>query len=85
MEWSQEKVMELIDCYKQKIILWNPKDPHLNRLKKNDAWKIALDTGDRHYKKKMEYFLSALRREKMKIKKSMGTGKGKYLKNAIFL
>ncbi|XP_070156462.1 uncharacterized protein [Polyergus mexicanus] len=80
MEWSQEKVMELIDCYKQKSILWNPKDPyHFNRLKKNDAWeKIARDTGRsvEHCKKKMVYLLSALRREKLKMKRSMGMGKG---------
>lgn len=46
MEWSQEKVMELIDLYKQKSILWNPTDPHhFNRLKKSDAWEeIARDT-----------------------------------------
>jgi len=89
MEWSQEKVMELIDFYKQKTILWNPMDPHhFNRLKKSDAWEeIAHDTGRsvEHCKEKMEYLLSALRREKLKIKKRMGTRKGKYLKNAFFV
>jgi len=79
--------MELIDFYKQKSILWNPMDPHhFMRLKKSDAWEeIACNTGSvEHCKKKMEYLLSALRREKLKIKKSMGTGKCKYLKNAFF-
>lgn len=47
MEWSREKMMELIDLYKGKHILWNPVDPHhFNPLKKNDVREeIARDTG----------------------------------------
>lgn len=65
-------------------ILWNPKNPHhFNRLKKNDAWEeIARDTErsiEHCKKKKVEYLVSALKREKMKMKKRMG--KGMYLKN----
>ncbi|XP_011860828.1 PREDICTED: uncharacterized protein LOC105557984 [Vollenhovia emeryi] len=85
MEWSQDKVIDLINVYKEKSILWSATNPHhFNRLKKKDAWEeIARDTGIsvEHCKKKMEYLLSALRREKSKMKKSMGTGKGKYLIN----
>jgi len=88
MEWSQEKMTELIDFYKQRSILWNPMDPHhFNRLKKCDAWEeIARDTlrSVEHCKKKMQYLFFALRREKLKMKKSMGTGKITYLKNAFF-
>lgn len=88
MEWSQEEVTEFINFYKQKSILWNPMNPHhFNRLEKNEAWEeIARDTGRsvEHCKRKMEYLLSVLRREKLKMRKSMRTAKGKYLKSVNF-
>lgn len=88
MKWSPKKVVEFINIYKEKSVLWNPRDPnYFNRLKKNDAWEeIARDTGRsvEHCKRKMEYLHSALRREKMKIKRSMGIAKSKYLKNNNF-
>jgi hypothetical protein len=80
LEWSKEKVQELISYYQQKTVLWGPKDPrHFNPLKKNDAWEeIANDIGRpiESCKKKMEYLLAALKREKQKMKKPQGTGKG---------
>jgi len=38
MEWSQEKVIELIDLYRENSILWNPTDPHYFKLKRKYAW-----------------------------------------------
>jgi len=39
MEWSQEKMIELIDSYKENSILWNPTDPHhFKWLKRKYAW-----------------------------------------------
>jgi hypothetical protein len=33
MEWTQESVIELIELYKRKEIIWDPKHPmHLTKL-----------------------------------------------------
>jgi hypothetical protein len=80
MEWTQENVIEFIELYKRKEI-WDPKHPmHFNKIKKQDAWeelgKEMNRPVDEH--KKMENLLLSLRREKMKMRKSSGTGKGEY-------
>jgi hypothetical protein len=60
--------------------LWDPKDKnyHIKNIK-NDAWReIAGDIGCdvAVVKSKITSLLSSFRREKAKMKKSMGTGKG---------
>jgi hypothetical protein len=36
MEWTQENVIEFIELYKRKEIIWDPKHPmHFNKIKKN--------------------------------------------------
>jgi hypothetical protein len=54
---------------------------HFNKIKKQDAWeelgKEMNRTADER-KKKVESLLSSLRWEKMKMRKSSGTGKGEY-------
>ncbi|XP_022186586.2 uncharacterized protein LOC111045461 [Nilaparvata lugens] len=79
MEWSKENILEFIDLYKETTVLWDPKDPfHYNKVKKNEAWEdIAREIGRsaEECRKKMEYLLAALRREKMKIKSSLVKGK----------
>ena len=81
MEWTQENVIELIKLYKGKII-WDRKHPmHFNKIRKQDAWEELgkeMNTSADECKKKMENLLSSLRRKKMKIRKSSGTGKGEY-------
>jgi len=54
---------------------------HFNKIRKQDAWEELgkeMNTSADECKKKMENLLSSLRRKKMKIRKSSGTGKGEY-------
>jgi len=54
---------------------------HFNKIRKQDAWEEQGKEVNRpvdERKKKMENLLSSLRREKMKMRKSSGTGKGEY-------
>jgi hypothetical protein len=82
-ECTQESVIELIELYKRKEIIWGPKHPmHFNKIRKQDAWEELGKEMNRpvdECKKKMENLLSSFRREKMKMRKSSGTGKGEYL------
>jgi hypothetical protein len=78
MEWDDEKCLNLTDIYKNTPILWDPKDKHL----KEDAWAgigVAMNTTGANCKQKMVTLLASHRREKMKMKKSMGTGKGNFI------
>ncbi|XP_033342858.1 uncharacterized protein LOC117229980 isoform X2 [Megalopta genalis] len=80
MEWNNEGAMKLIDAYKKRDIIWDPKHyQHFNKYKKFDAWKeISQEVGRSvdECRRKMERLLSSFRRENMKIRKSIGTGKG---------
>lgn len=39
MQWDQETVLKLIEIYRTKEILWDPKHKHYyNKVLKNDAW-----------------------------------------------
>jgi hypothetical protein len=71
---------EFIELYKRKAIMWDPKHPmHFNKINKQVAWKELGKEMNRtvdECKKKIENLLSSFRREKMKIRKSSGTGKG---------
>jgi len=82
MEWTQENVIEFIELYKRRDVIWDPKHPmHFNKIRKKDAWEALGKETNRpvdECKKKMENLLSSLRREKMKMRKSGGTGKGEY-------
>jgi hypothetical protein len=82
MEWTQESVIEFIELYKRKEIIWNPKHPmHFNKIRKQDAWEELGKEVNRpvdECKKKMVNLLSSLRREKMKMRKSSRSGKGEY-------
>jgi hypothetical protein len=83
MEWSQETIIQFIDEIKKRPIIWDPKHPlHFNKVRKQDVWEELATEMKRpvdECKKKMESLMSALRWEKRKMKKSSGTGKGKYL------
>lgn len=78
--WSEDKSLELIELYKKKSVLWNPKDPtYFKKPLKNYAWREIADSlgieAD-ECKNKMISLLASYRREKAKIKKHLGTGKG---------
>ena len=82
MEWTQESVIECIEVYERKEIIWDPKHPmHFNKIRKQDAWEELGKEVNRpvdECKKKMVNLLSSLRREKMKMRKSSRSGKGEY-------
>jgi hypothetical protein len=82
MQWTHENVIEFIEFYKRKEIIWDPKHPmHFNKIKIQDAWEDLGKEMNRPVddcKKKIENLLSSLRREKMKVRKSSGTVKGEY-------
>lgn len=82
MEWTEESCLNLIELYRNHTLLWDPSDP--NYFKKNlkaDAWTEigkAMGSTDEICKKKIITLLSSFRREKAKMNKSQGTGKGKF-------
>ncbi|CAF4793559.1 unnamed protein product [Pieris macdunnoughi] len=80
MSWDNESVIKLIDAYKRKELLWDPKQKnYFNKLLKKDAWdelEVELQRPLEQIKKKMDYLLAALRREKQKITKTKTTGQG---------
>jgi hypothetical protein len=82
MEWTQESAIELIEIYKRKEIIWDPKHPmHFNKITMQDAWEELGKEINRPVdkcKKKMENLLSSLRLKIMKTRKISGTGKGEY-------
>lgn len=80
MEWDREKTLGLIELYQKKEELWNSKINkfHLKNAK-GDAWQsiaVNLSCDMNTVKNKMTSLLSSFRREKAKMKKSVGTGKG---------
>lgn len=87
VDWTNENVLKLIEVYRSKEIIWNPMNKnHFNKILKNDAWnEIASELSDHisttitanECKTKIVTILAAYRREKMKIRKSIGTGSGK--------
>lgn len=83
MEWTQEQTLELIELYRTREVLWDARHPtYYNKIRKNDAWvEVAtqMKTTVDQCKKKITGLLAALRREKAKIKKTRGTGTGKYI------
>ncbi|KAJ8909275.1 hypothetical protein NQ315_008881 [Exocentrus adspersus] len=80
MEWTEDTILLLINLYRHQECLWNAKHSlYYNKLRKYDSWvQIAaeLNTTVEECKKKITNLLSAFRREKAKVKKSIGTGKG---------
>jgi len=89
MEWLNENVLLLIEKYRESELLWNAKRQfYYYKIKKNDAWEeIAseFNTTAEEVKKKINTLLSALRREKMNISKSLVTGRGTYSYNFFLI
>ncbi|XP_059050752.1 uncharacterized protein LOC131845679 [Achroia grisella] len=80
MNWTNEKVLKYIEAYKDKDVLWNPAHKnYYNKNLKQEAWdelSVEMNCSVHELKKKMDYLLAALRREKAKIKKSNVPGVG---------
>ncbi|KAL1516253.1 hypothetical protein ABEB36_000172 [Hypothenemus hampei] len=79
MEWANDKTIELIELYRSKDCLWNPKSKHYKLLnKKNDAWgEIAseINCDMPEVKKKVNSLLASFRRERQKVvAKKSGSG-----------
>lgn len=83
MEWSQQKVLVLLEVYQKREILWKPRHPsYYNSIKKEDAWReIAeiLNVEVEELKKKIESLKGSFRRERSRVKKGTGTGKGLFM------
>ena len=80
MEWSREKIIDLIKEYKKCECLWNAdlKD-YKNILKKKDAWhdigrNLEINAADAE--QKMKSILAAYRREKKKVTDAKISGSG---------
>lgn len=80
-EWSEEITLTLIDIYKRKTVLWDPKHKdHFKKPLKEDAWReisVEINKNAEQCKKKMICLLASYRREKTKVRKGKGTGTGK--------
>jgi hypothetical protein len=92
MEWDNEICMNLIEIYRDKQLLWDPKDRnYYKKHLKDDAWAeigVAMHTTGSDCKQKMANLLASFWREKIKTKKSTGTGRGKgivFIYNSILL
>ncbi|GBL83974.1 hypothetical protein AVEN_269453-1, partial [Araneus ventricosus] len=79
MEWTEEKSLKLIEVYRSKTLLWDPKhSDHYRKNLKEDAWnEISKEISSpvAQCKKKMVSLLASNRREKQRVKNSKGTGK----------
>ncbi|KAF5297279.1 hypothetical protein FQA39_LY12118 [Lamprigera yunnana] len=80
MDSKEEKMLKLIELYKNKPVIWNMSGPdNLKELRKELAWaKISIQFGEsiEKCKKRIKKVLSERRREKLKMKEfeEMGIG-----------
>jgi hypothetical protein len=85
----QENTLALIAAYQKMRVLWDPNNPrYYNKLQKHDAWEEVaktIGTVSEECKKKMTVLLAAFRRERGKVLKSCGTGKGMYVCMCIYI
>ncbi|XP_076257093.1 uncharacterized protein LOC143194295 [Rhynchophorus ferrugineus] len=88
--WSNDKLFLLIDLYRERPRLWNPKHSEYKlKTKRNDDWaEIAkiLDDNVTDIKKKMESLLTSFRRERQRCEDSnrSGSGTGEIYKSKWF-
>lgn len=80
MEWTEEKVITLIDKYRENEVLWNVKlTDYRNKNKKNDAWErlaTEMKCSRVEIEKKMKTLLAQFRRERQKAEKMKKSGTG---------
>lgn len=77
MDWTNQKVIDFIERYKNKPVLWDPKcSKYYNKFAKIDAWDELADEMEITVidcRRKITSLLSSFRREKMKIKRKRRT------------
>lgn len=84
MDWSNDKVLEFIECYRNENVLWDRNDPeHANRTAHQAAWdRIRSDFSLRcsivDLKRKKESLMAMYRHVLKKIKQGMIPGKVPY-------
>ncbi|GBM56529.1 hypothetical protein AVEN_140598-1 [Araneus ventricosus] len=88
MEWSEEKLLKLIEAYKSKPLLWDTKHKdHYRKNAKENAWKEISDeikVSEAACKKKMVSLLASHRRERNRIRCSKGKGRDGIYKSRWF-
>ncbi|XP_045472550.1 uncharacterized protein LOC123679168 [Harmonia axyridis] len=71
MKWLEDETINFIEIYRKYDLLWDPQHrDYFHKLKKNDAWEEIAEKINKpvdECRKKMEYLLAAMRREKMKM------------------
>lgn len=82
MDWPEETILKMIEVYKTKGLLWNPKDRNYSKKSlRDEAWQEIsneINVPEEECKRKMNSLLASYRREKSKIKKSKETEKRKF-------
>lgn len=82
-EWTEDECLQLIELYKTKALLWDPKHPnYFKKILKEESWReiaceLGSDRSDVDCKNKIVSLLSSHRREKNKTKQSESSRKGK--------
>jgi len=82
-DWDTKTSLQLIDEFRLQEVLWNPTNQYyFSKNKKHDAWchlAKQFDTDIEEVKLKIQSIQGSYPREKAKMKKSLGTGKGNIL------
>lgn len=82
-DWTEDECLQLIELYKSKALLWDPKHPkYFKKNLKEESWReiacaLGSDRSDVDCKNKIVSLLSSHRREKNKTKQSQSSRKGK--------
>uniref|UniRef100_A0A2C9KJU0 MADF domain-containing protein n=1 Tax=Biomphalaria glabrata TaxID=6526 RepID=A0A2C9KJU0_BIOGL len=77
LNWTRMESLHLIEAYRKSMLWHSEHGLHLNKISKEELWRevgSAVQKPVRECKKKMEYLLSGMRREKMKFKRSQENG-----------
>lgn len=79
MEWSQDQVIQLIELYRERTVLWDPTSPEFkDKNLKNYAWSeiaSALKLAKSEVKLKIRYVIGQFQREYKKQKSGSGADK----------
>lgn len=78
-EWNQDQVIQLIELYRERPVLWDPTNPEFkNKNLKNNAWSeiaFAIKLAQSEVKLKIRYVIGQFQREFKKQKSGSGAEK----------